>query len=930
MSVPSSAPAPSRRSWPRRVVWLAATLILALLALVACSESGGVGPASVDLKVDVQGDGAVFVDGVERAAPYQQSFAMGASVSLEAVASEGAVFDGWTGDVATVQNPVSIALNGPRDVTAVFVAAPATKTVTVQRTGGGSGTVSSAPAGIDCGTACEASFDEGAPVTLTAEADAFSTFEGWTGCDAADGSACTVEGSDDRTVEARFATKAPAPSNDDFADATVLTGTSGTATAINVGATKEPGEPDHGGEDGGRSLWWTWTAGRNGPVTFDATGSAIDVVLAVYTGSTVDGLAEVGAPGFLASAATAVTVDAVNGTAYHVAVDGVGGTTGDIRLDWDQADPPPDVVVGWTLEATQLTFAGDRGGPAPADQTVELTNEGPDAGSFDVSDDRSWLDVSPSFGDLDAGTSTTLTVDVDACTDAGTSSGTVTVNGHGVTATLSVDRSCEGADWEITPADVDFAGEVGEPGPADQNVSLKNVGTITAEYTASSNRAWLAVTPGTGILDVGASETLAVSVDACDSAGTASGALTIEGGGHTRTVPVTRSCTDPSAEPPVALSIDRIYVNQSVPAQDTSVSAGSRVPLVANRGGLLRVFATADDTGAGEASVTLHYRYNGGNESSVSLNGPTSVPTSTSEDSRSSVFERLLSSGLVQPGLEAYVTVEAVAGGTPISARYPSTGYWSLDTEIVPAADMTVVPVTYEGDTPSVGDGSAYMRTVEQLYPVGENTVDVQVRSPYAFGGTLTSGEGWVDLLNQLTTVWQNDGTSRHYYGVVDPNYTSGIAGIGWVGGYPVAVGWSHLPSGSGVAAHELGHNWGREHAPCGVSNGDTSYPYNGASIGIWGYDLSADVLRSPSQYVDLMSYCDPTWVSDYTYEGIMDYRRQYGYSVETADAPQRVLVVSGSVGPDGLDLDPLLTMTGRPSDVGRWSLHLHGVGRER
>jgi hypothetical protein len=868
--------------------------------------------------VTAQGDGAVLVDGVERSLPYRQSFAPGTSVSLEAVASTGAEFDGWTGSIATARNPLSIVMDVPSDLTAVFVSREETRSITVQRTGAGSGEVSSEPAGIACGDACRASFAKNALVTLTAEAGALSTFERWTGCDATDGSTCTIEGDDDRTIDAEFATAVPTSSNDDFVDAIALTGATGTAYADNAGASKEAGEPNHGGDSGGSSLWWTWTAPTGGPVTFDARGSAIDVVAAVYTGSAVDDLDEVGTPGFLVAAAASVTVDALEGATYHVAVDGVGGATGDIRLDWSPTATEGE--VSWALDPAQLSFIGTRGGPAPDDQVTRLSNIGADAGAFDARDDRSWLDVSPVFGDLDAGATTQLTVSVDGCTDTGTSTGTVTIDGHDVTATLSVERTCDGADWRTSPPELAFQGSVGEPAPLDESVRLENAGTIAADYTVTSDRAWLTVSPGDGTLGVGDDEALTVGVDACDSEGTASGTLTIEGGGHARTVPVTRSCTDPSGEPPVTLSIDRIYINQSVPAQDTNVASAARVALVANRGGLLRVFATADDPGTGQATVTLHYRYDGASENTLSLDGPTSVPLGTLESSRASVYERLLTSDVVQPGLEAYVIVEAVADGTPVSARYPSSGYWTLDVETVPPVNMTIVPVTYAGGTPSVGDGSAYLSFTERLFPMGEDTVDVQVRSPYAFGGDLSTADGWLRLLNEVTTLRQSDDTSRHYYGVVDPNYSSGIAGIGWIGkgpsSPPVAAGWSRLPSGSEVAAHELGHNWGRAHAPCGVSDGDPSYPYGGAGIGTWGYDLLSDALRSPDAYVDLMSYCSPTWVSDYTYEGVMDYRRTASYTVETSSAPQRLLVVSGSVGPDGLDLEPLLTLTGRPANV--------------
>jgi hypothetical protein len=79
--------------------------------------------------------------------------------------------------------------------------------LTVQRTGSGSGTVTSSPAGIDCGTSCSASFHDGAVVTLAAGAHSGSTFVGWSGSDCARTGACQVTMSSDEAVIARFVHK---------------------------------------------------------------------------------------------------------------------------------------------------------------------------------------------------------------------------------------------------------------------------------------------------------------------------------------------------------------------------------------------------------------------------------------------------------------------------------------------------------------------------------------------------------------------------------------------------------------------------------------------------------------------------------------------------------------------------------------------------
>src|SRR5205823_6541336 len=83
------------------------------------------------------------------------------------------------------------------------------------------------------------------------------------------------------------------PPNDDFAAAQALSGPTGTVSGSTVGATKEPGEPNHAGDAGGASVWYSWAAPATGQFSFETCGSDFDTVLAVYTGATLAALVPV-------------------------------------------------------------------------------------------------------------------------------------------------------------------------------------------------------------------------------------------------------------------------------------------------------------------------------------------------------------------------------------------------------------------------------------------------------------------------------------------------------------------------------------------------------------------------------------------------------------------------------------------------------------
>lgn len=137
----------------------------------------------------------------------------GTSLMLIAEAAGDSEFTGFSSGTGSTSScsasPCSFTVTANSALTATFNLKPITesktsKVIQVSKTGTGSGTVKSIPAGIDCGATCTAEFVEGEKVTLWAGAAAGSVVSSWRGCDVAIGRECriTVDGAE--AVSARF------------------------------------------------------------------------------------------------------------------------------------------------------------------------------------------------------------------------------------------------------------------------------------------------------------------------------------------------------------------------------------------------------------------------------------------------------------------------------------------------------------------------------------------------------------------------------------------------------------------------------------------------------------------------------------------------------------------------------------------------------
>ena len=120
---------------------------------------------------------------------------------LTAMPSTYSVFTGWEGACSGTDTTCTVTMDSSKEVYAHFTSTPP---VTVMKDGDGEGTVTSEPAGIDCGATCSATFMYETVVTLTAASITGTKDVEWSGECAPDGLLCITTATRARDVTATF------------------------------------------------------------------------------------------------------------------------------------------------------------------------------------------------------------------------------------------------------------------------------------------------------------------------------------------------------------------------------------------------------------------------------------------------------------------------------------------------------------------------------------------------------------------------------------------------------------------------------------------------------------------------------------------------------------------------------------------------------
>ena len=347
-------------------------------------------------------------------------------------------------------------------------------------------------------------------------------------------------------------------------------------------------------------------------------------------------------------------------------------------------------------------------------------------------------------------------------------------------------------------------------------------------------------------------------------------------------------------EPPAA------YLVQAVQ------SRAHPVPLVAEEDALLRVFVTAAmETTEGIPDVRARFYLNGAERHVADIPGSsTPIPTEIDEGDLAMSANAEIPGWLVQPGLEMVVEIDpdgVLDASLGIARRIPREGRLAVEVREMPVLDLTVIPFLWNSDPDSaiIGlvegmavdpDGHPLLEDTHVLLPVAG--LDVTARAPVA-----STSNNVFNLLAQTEAVRVLEGGDGHYMGMMSGAVTGGAGGVAYLSGRS-----NFSQPYSGTVAHELGHNMGLRHAPCGAAGGpDPSFPYPDGTIGAWGYDFRRGRLV-PATRRDHMTYCDPAWTSDYHFTNALSHRLadEGASSAALAASPVRTLLLWGGVDTTG------------------------------
>jgi hypothetical protein len=339
---------------------------------------------------------------------------------------------------------------------------------------------------------------------------------------------------------------------------------------------------------------------------------------------------------------------------------------------------------------------------------------------------------------------------------------------------------------------------------------------------------------------------------------------------------------------PVRLAITGIEMTQATQffnfnGQGTGFGEDNSVPLVANKATVLRVYVNHNPAFLAKnlrkkITGTVSYTFAGQTIALDPLNEPIPAPA-TNEIQRTLVADTI---NFLVPAAHCRETVIFTVNirfvdNSGVPASQTIDGVFA-DVPF-PRVHLVLLHVKADGfqehQPPGCLEALEAFAEIGKFYPVGgfelTGTDDVTItNNPNAQGGS-GCGAGFNPIRDLLLDMRTASGSDDIYVGILPKDQP--LSSVQGCGGDGFAIGKAN----GFVLGHELGHAFGRSHAPCGVSSGlDPGYPdfpnLPEGSIGEVGFNTADLIAFDPAVSADVMSNCgNAFWISPYTYTHIQD-----------------------------------------------------------